>query len=106
MARSIRANVVSRYLTTRGFTRSTSSASRVKGFPIYSSGFKVTSYDGRTFVEYNLGSRNAYMKEERRKEVVEEQLREITAVLTDAYEVIDLGERSVTRKLEITPKQG
>lgn len=103
MARSIRPNVVSRFLSELNFKRFWSTASRVKGFPLYSSGYEVTSRDGRTFVEYNLGSGNSHMREERRMEIMQRELSLMADALSTAYVVEDLGEGSC-RKLEVKPK--
>jgi hypothetical protein len=82
----------------KGFTRSTSHATRVKGYPLFSSGFSVQKSlepperDDYVTVEHVVGDRGRYMTSERRREVMAEHLAEYQEYLEQRYEV-DLNER-------------
>lgn len=88
MAHSIKPGVISRFLGTKGFIRSTSQTSAKRGFPITISGFTVSqNYAGQTFVEYVL--MDAYrMTLKERQEAMRQQLEPMGEALAERYTVV------------------
>lgn len=83
-----RANVVSRFLKSQGFSRSVSLSTRIKGLPLVSAGFEVYSQDGQTVVRYTLGNGSPAMTAERRRELVSSVVYAMEKALSSRYSVI------------------
>jgi pentose-5-phosphate-3-epimerase len=55
----IRANVVSRFLSANGFSRSVTSATRIRGWNTWTTGYEATlQSDGKVRVMWTMGSRS------------------------------------------------
>jgi hypothetical protein len=78
-------NAVSAFLSRGGFHRSQNRATRVKGFPVTSSGFEVHNQDGRTEVRYTLGSHASHMPPERRRAIVSNEMDLMERRLSQRY---------------------
>lgn len=85
MPYSSKPNAVSGFLSRGGFARSQNRATRIKGFPITTSGFQVHDQDGRTVVRYMLGSHTAYMPPERRRVVMAKEIDLLERRLSQRY---------------------
>jgi hypothetical protein len=85
MPYSTRPNAVSAFLSRGGFHRSQNRATRIKGFPITTSGFEVHDQDGWTEVRYTLGSHASHMPPERRRELVDKEMHLMERRLSQRY---------------------
>lgn len=83
-----RANAVSRMLSDAGKTKNSSSATRIKGFRIYRTGFRCTNReDGSVRVEHDMGESLRYASQERRDDVCRTHILEYKEVLVSKYTV-------------------